>query len=113
MPARIPSLDCDATPVCTTRFDATRERPPSLAVVEAIAAAEDVAPLELEPFGDEFDLEALDALFASDGTAAGTITLELGIRGWTVFVHGDGAVRVCVPSTSTASGPDFEHSIEG
>lgn len=49
--------------------DATVERPPSQAVVEAIAALEGISPAKLrppeyEPLHDVVDPEALDALFA-------------------------------------------------
>lgn len=61
---------------------------PSMAVVEAVAAAEDVAPDDLtEPLFSSVDADALDALLD-----AGTVQVTFPYHGCAVTVDGNGTV---------------------
>lgn len=71
-------------------------------VVEALAAAEGVSPIDLdEPLYESVDAEALDALFAPqlDGSPrSGEGHVEFSSNGYRVVVGKDGDVLLC-PST--------------
>jgi len=103
---------CDCTPVVGTRFGGESGRPPSITIIEAVAAAENVAPTELDPPGEEIDLKGIDQLFTEQSeTATSPKLLRCSVAGWNVFVRGDGAIRVCDPSRITESEPAFEKVI--
>ena len=70
---------------------------PSWAVVEALAAAEGVAPHTLEPIlYDAVDPDALDALFAPrpDGTERGTGQASFVVGGYAATVDTTGTVTL-------------------
>jgi hypothetical protein len=100
---------CECTPVVGTRFEGEHGRPPSLAIIEAVAAAEGVSPMELDPLTDAIDLEAIDRLFTGPGS--GTELLRFSVNGWDVFVRDDGALRVCDPNCVTDPAPVFEKPV--
>ncbi|WP_254762528.1 HalOD1 output domain-containing protein [Natrinema marinum] len=64
----------------------------SLRVVEALAAATDTDPSELEPLYHAIDPEALDQLFQSDSSA--DVSVEFGYHGSLVEVRSDGTVAI-------------------
>lgn len=67
--------------------------PPSIAVVEAISAAEGVEPAELDgSLYDSVDPDALDDLFSGERTN-GQVVFE--VFDYVVTVRADGDVRVC------------------
>ncbi|MFB6080948.1 MAG: HalOD1 output domain-containing protein [Haloferacaceae archaeon] len=103
-----PSVRCECTPVYDTRYGGERGRPPSVAVVEAIAAVEGVAPTELDPLADAIDPAGLDGLFEDGAGAPPTKILHFTVRGWNVFVRDDGTIRVCDPDRPTDPTPAFE-----
>lgn len=102
---------CECTPVLETRFGGEGDRLPSVAVVEAVAAAEDVAPAELDPMYDEIDPEAIDRLFTGGSDGRPSAILRFSVSGWRVFVRGDGAIRVCDPDRPSDPAPAFEKAI--
>ncbi|THE63432.1 hypothetical protein D8Y22_18150 [Salinadaptatus halalkaliphilus] len=72
-----------------------RKKRPSLRVVERVAEAEAVGPVELRPpLHDIVDSGALDHLFESarDRTLPGVATFRY--RGYEVTVHADGRVAL-------------------
>ncbi|MFC7078039.1 HalOD1 output domain-containing protein [Haloarcula halophila] len=100
---------CECTPVVGTRFEGERGRPPSLAIIEAVAAAEGISPIELDPLSDEIDLESIDKLLTGpDGTPN---LLHFSVNEWDVFVRDDGAIRVCDPNHVTDPEPVFEKPV--
>jgi hypothetical protein len=100
---------CTCIPVVGTRFGGERDRRPSVAIVEAIAAAEGVAPTELDPLHDEIDLNAVDQLLAGSDTAPDASTfLRFSAAGWNVFARSEGVIRVCDPNDQTAPAAVFE-----
>ena len=61
------------------------------AVVRAVAEAEDVSPLDLQPLATVIDPDALEAL-VRDGW--GNVTIEFTYQGYQVCVDGDEQVTV-------------------
>lgn len=81
--------------------DGTDRKPPSRAVLEAVADAEGVPPEELrpptcDPLHTAIDPEALDALFAEQvsGTPRMSGTVSFHYCGYRVTVTGDGTVTL-------------------
>ncbi|MGM0399597.1 MAG: HalOD1 output domain-containing protein [Halobacteriota archaeon] len=81
-------------------------RPPSIAIVETIAAIEGTDPTELEFFLYDFVApEALDRLFLAE--KGGDLAVELRVSDHLVTVRADGSLRLRTvesqsPATSTA-----------
>lgn len=101
------SLGRESSPVYETQFGGDSGRSPSVAVVEAIAAVEDVDVTELDPLFDDVDPEVLDQLFGQGDASASTKSLKFTVDNWTVFVRGDGSVRICDPEQSVEAAPTF------
>jgi hypothetical protein len=100
---------CTCIPVVGTRFGGEHDRQPSVAIIEAVAAAEGVAPAELDPLHEQIDLDAVNQLFAGTGSAPDTSkSLRFSAAGWNVFVRGDGAIRVCDPDDQAEPAEVFE-----
>lgn len=112
MSDQVVSFSCECTPVVESRFGDERSRSPSTAIIDAVAAAENVAPAELAPLYDEIDPETVDKLFAH-GThdSASPTLLRTTVAGWNVFVRGDGTVRVCDPDRLTDPEPVFDKAL--
>lgn len=88
-------LRCECAPIGETRFGEECGRPPSLAIVEAVAAIEGITPEELDaPLYHATDLESINQLFIDNNdTQTASIFLRLSIAGWTVFIRGDGIIN--------------------
>jgi len=78
------------------RVDWTQAPSVSMAVVEAVADAEDVDPLDLEPLNDAIDPDALDSLFSQGGAPADGSVHEVSLQfnGCHVTVRDTGEVVV-------------------
>ena len=63
----------------------------SMAVIEAVAEAEDVDPIDLRPLYDSIDPDALDSLFRFrlDGGVAADAHLAFVYHGYEVSIHDD------------------------
>jgi hypothetical protein len=98
--------------VVETQFGGEGERQPSVAIIEAVAAAECVAPTELDPLYEHVDLDAVDQFFASNDDASNVSkSLRFSAIGWNVYVRGDGAIRVCDPDQQAESANVFERPL--
>lgn len=106
------SLECDCTPVWEAKYEPGGGTAPSEAVVDALAAAKDVDPLELKPLDRRIDVEALDRLFGrrNGDTESGTTVLSYTIDGWNLFVRDDGRVVVCDPDGPADPSPIFDRA---
>lgn len=71
-------------------------------VIDAVAEAKDVDPLDLEPLYSTIDPDALDGLFRpTAGSTDSTMELRFSMAGCQVVIHGDGEV-VVTPATENA-----------
>ena len=75
--------------ITSTMTERTRDEHLSQSVIAAVADAEGVDPTELSvPLYEAIDPDALDALFRSDGVAAGQIRFSY--HGYQITVYDDG-----------------------
>lgn len=73
-------------------FQAATELP-SVALIEAVAAAKDADPVDLDPFGRHFDMDALDALLQSS-PAERTVAVTVEFQGVRAEIDSEGTVTV-------------------
>lgn len=86
----------DAEPI---RRRWTRSEPPSMAIVEAVAAALDCEPTALPPLGDRLEPEALDRLLErSADLGSDPVRLSFTYAGVEVTVDGGGTVEARPPT---------------
>lgn len=69
------------------------ERPPTEAIVKAIAKATDQDPLDIEPVQNHIDTDALEKLVTSDATN-GDVEVHFEYDAFTVRVEGSGTVEI-------------------
>lgn len=81
------------TAIATTEWSRDSEATPVVAVVSAVADADDADPLELPPLDAAIDPEALNDLFTSRARPA-VDRVSFQYLGYEVVVHGDGTVGV-------------------
>ena len=99
----------DCEPVSNTEYQKDSPPPPSVAIINAVAEAADVDPLELPPLYTYVDPGVLDELFGRDhGSKDAETILGLRIHTWNIFVHSDGRICVCDTTRPTAPEPVFE-----
>lgn len=98
------------TPVVDSRYERDGSRTPAEVVIEAVAAAADVDPLELPPLYDYVEPDALNSLFRHDGPGDAGTVLSFRIDDWNVFLHADGRIRVCDGTQPTDPEPVFASS---
>lgn len=90
----------------------TRGEEISETVVDAVADAKDVDPLDLDPLYDAIDPDALDSLFGRSAGSGGSLTeLRFAMAGCEVLVHGDGEV-VVTQTTGADESPERRPSRE-
>ena len=96
------------TPVVDRRYDTDGDRTLVDALVEAVASAEGVDPVDLAPLYESVDLDALSRLLEGhSGTANTKAIFGFQYRSWNVFVRADGHIRVCDSTKDTAPEPVF------
>lgn len=89
------------------RYDWERSPPPSLAVVEAVAAATDRDPTELPPLAEELDTDALDDLLTRAATEGGpTASATFTYAGCRVDVDSAGELAVAIDAAPAAGEPE-------
>jgi hypothetical protein len=100
------------TPVVDADYETEGNRSPAEVIVEAVAKAAGVDPLELPPLFDFVDLDAIDTLFARhDGACEAETLLSFEVDTWNVFVRSDGRIRVCDGTRPTEPQPVFESRV--
>lgn len=70
--------------------------PPSVRVVNEVADAKGVDPLELDPLSDHLDLESIDTLFSNSD---GPMRFECRIEEFRVVIRVDDALSVSLTAT--------------
>lgn len=94
---------------CTSVIDAeyNGDRPPTEAIIEAVATASGVDPLDLPPIYEFVDPDALNTFFDRH-TGAPNAVLGFEIETWNVFVRADGKIKVCDSTRPVDPKPVFE-----
>ena len=96
-------------PIVDAEYGDERDCSPAEVVVEALAEAAGVDPIDLPPLYDFVDTDALDRLFdAHHGGTRADALLSFRVETWNVFVRADGRVRVCDGTRSTDPVPVFD-----
>lgn len=97
------------TPVVDAEYRGEDDRSPTGVILDALAAAADVDPLELPPIYDAVDPDVVDNLFERrHGGSNDRTALSFRVETWNVFVRADGKVRVCDSTRPTEPEPVFE-----
>lgn len=83
-------------------YDAVSQR-----VVDAVAAARDVDPLDVQPLYDVIDPDALEQLFTATHSSGRTdpARVVFTLDGCEVTVHSDGTIDVSAPNDRPAATP--------
>lgn len=95
------------TPVIDTEYGEANNRPPSEVIIDAVATAAGVDPLDLPPLYEFVDPDALNNLFDTHDGATDAL-LSFTMNTWNVFVRGDGKIRVCDATRRTNPEPIFD-----
>lgn len=111
MGASGPTVYRGCTPVVDAYYGSSNDRSPSEVIVEALAEAAGIDPLELPPLYEFVDTDALNALFdRHDGAEDAGALLSFTVDTWNVFVRADGRIRVCDATRPTEPEPIFDAS---
>jgi hypothetical protein len=81
------------------RYDWREGDSPSVAVIEAVAAATDRGPTDLPQLQRHLDGDALDALLDGTKPASGGVRVSFSYAGVDVAVDSDGNVAVWLPES--------------
>lgn len=97
------------TPVVDAQYRKDGSETPAEVIINAVAEAANVEPLELSPLYEFIDPDALNTLFQQDeGAVDSEAILSFNIDTWNVFVRADGRIRVCDSTQPTEPQPVFE-----
>jgi hypothetical protein len=97
------------TPVVDAQYSSESDQSPAEVIVDALAEAAGVDPLELPPLYDFVDYDTLNRLFQKHDRATDTdAILSFRIEDWNVFIRTDGRVRICDNTRPTDPEPVFE-----
>lgn len=95
------------TPVLDAEYGGENDWSPVAAVVDAIATAADVDPLDVPPLHEFVDPDALNNLFDRHNRDDTQMILRFEVETWNVFVRSDGQIRVCDATQPTDPEPVF------
>ena len=97
------------TPVVDAEYESESDVSPTEVIIEALAEAAEIEPIELPPLYEFVDPDALDQLFGEhDGAAHADALLSFQVETWNVFVRADGRIRICDNTQPTDPEPVFE-----
>lgn len=97
------------TPVVDAEYGLESDRSPTEVIIEALAEAAEIDPMDLPPLYEFVDPDALDQLFGRhDGAAHADALLSFQVETWNVFVRTDGRIRICDNTQPTDPEPVFE-----
>jgi len=103
-----PTIYRSCTPVVDAQYGSESDRSPAGVIVDTLAKAAEVDPLELPPLYEFVDADALNSLFGKhDGTKNADAVLSFRIENWNVFVRADGRIRICDSTQPTDPEPIF------
>lgn len=111
MDRRSLNLYCGCKPVIDAEYGSDTNKSPVEVIVEALAEAAEVDPLDLPPLYEFIDLDALDQLFNEhDGVSKTDALLSFRVETWNVFVRSDGRIWICDNTQHTSPEPVFKSS---
>jgi len=97
------------TPVVDTQYRKDGSETPAKVIIDAVAEAANVEPVELPPLYEFIDPDSLNTLFQQhEGAVDSEAVLSFRIDHWNVFVRADGRIRVCDSTQPTEPQPVFE-----
>lgn len=97
------------TPVVDAEYDFESDGSPTEIIVEALAEAAEIDPVDVPPLYEFVDPDALNQLFgAHDGAVHADALLSFRVATWNVFVRADGRIRICDNTRPTDPEPVFE-----
>ena len=97
------------TPVVDAEYGSESDGSPAEVIVEALAEAAGVDPIDLPPLFDFVDPDAIEQLFMGhDSAPHADALLSFRVETWNVFVRADGRIRVCDSTRPTNPEPVFE-----
>lgn len=86
----------ECTPIVDARYVPDIDASPTEAIIEALAEATGVDPLEFPPLYEYVDPDAVNSLFDRQGKSRAAATvIGFQVDTWNVFVRADGRIRVC------------------
>lgn len=96
-------------PVVDAEYEFESDVSPTEVIIEALAEAAEIDPIELPPLYEFVDPDALDQLFGEhEGAAHADALLSFQVETWNVFVRADGRIRICDNTQPTDPEPVFE-----
>ena len=96
------------TPVEDAEYGNESDHSPVEVIVDAVARAAGVEPMELPPLYEYVDPDAIDTLFERhQGAKDAEALLSFKVDTWNVFVRADGRIRVCDATQPTKPEPVF------
>ena len=99
----------DCKPVVDAEYGSESGESPVEIIIEALAEAAGVDPVDLPPLFDFIEPDAVDQLFMEhDGASQTDAILSFRFETWNVFIRADGRIRVCDNTQSTNPEPIFE-----
>ncbi|MEF8806658.1 HalOD1 output domain-containing protein [Natronomonas sp.] len=98
---------CGCAPVVETVYSVESNQSPAEEIINAVATAADVDPMELPPLYEYADPDAVNNLFRHKGAEHAEALLSFKIESWNVFVRADGKICVCDATQSTSPEPVF------
>lgn len=100
---------CGCTPVVDAEYESESDVSPTDVIIEALAEAAEIDPVDLPPLYEFVDPDALNQLFGEhDGAVHADALLSFQVETWNVFVRSDGRIRVCDNTRLTDPEPVFE-----
>lgn len=98
------------TPVVDTQYGGRDDQSPAEVIIDALAAAAGVDPIDLPPLYEFVDPDALDNMFnRHEGAEEAEALLSFKVDTWNVFVRADGRIRICDGTRPTDPKPVFEN----
>lgn len=106
------TLYCSCTPVVDARYQPGGSATPAEVIIDAVADAANVEPLELPLLYEFIDPDALNTLFQKrEGGVDSEAVLRFRINNWNVFVCSNGRIRVCDATQSINPEPVFDPNV--
>ncbi|MFA9517552.1 HalOD1 output domain-containing protein [Halopenitus sp. H-Gu1] len=99
------------TPVVDAEYNIDSDRSPADVVIDAVAEAAEVDPLDLPPLYEFVDPDAINKLFRHNGAADTENLFGFQMTTWNVFIASNGKIRVCDATRPTNPEPVFEGTI--